>query len=102
MDQSENYYHVRYRDPDDFDEIRTPDWAETVANSVVEDGEVRSGDEHGNENWIVQSVLVPVDAVVDEAEARDTADEMRVAMPCGVQLRLLLGARALTRRGRCR
>jgi len=34
VDQSENYYHVRYRDPDDFDEIRTPDWAENVANSL--------------------------------------------------------------------
>jgi len=76
VDQSENYYHVRYRDPDDFDEIRTPDWAENVANSVVDDGEVRTGDEHGNEDWTVQSVLVPVGAVVDEAEARDTADEI--------------------------
>ena len=76
VDESENYYHVRYRDPDDFDEIRTPDWAENIANSVVDGGEVRTGDEHGNENWTVQSVLVPVGAVVDEAEARDTADEI--------------------------
>lgn len=76
VDQSENYYHVRYRDPDEFDEIRTPDWAENVANSVVEGSEVRTGDEHGNEDWTIQSVLVPVDAVVDEAEARDTADEI--------------------------
>ena len=76
VDESENYYHVRYRDPDDFDEIRTPDWAENIANSVVDGGEVRTGDEHGNENWTVQSVLVPVGTVVDEAEARDTADEI--------------------------
>ena len=76
VDESENYYHVRYRDPDDFDEIRTPDWAENIANSVVDGGEVRTGDEHGNENWTVQSVLVPVGTIVDEAEARDTADEI--------------------------
>ena len=76
VDESENYYHVRYRDPDDFDEIRTPDWAGNIANSVVDGGEVRTGDEHGNESWTVQSVLVPVGAVVDEAEARDTADEI--------------------------
>ena len=76
VDESENYYHVRYRDPDDFDEIRTPDWAENIANSVVDGGEVRTGDEHGNENWTVQSVLVPVGTLVDEAEARDTADEI--------------------------
>ena len=80
VDESENYYHVRYRDPDDFDEIRTPDWAENIANSVVDGGEVRTGDEHNNENWTVQSVLVPVGAVVDEAEARDTADEILLEM----------------------
>ena len=76
VDQSENYYHVRYRDPDEFDEIRTPDWAANVANSVVEGGEVRTGDEHGNENWTAQSVLVPIDAVADENEARDAADRI--------------------------
>ncbi|WP_123533553.1 hypothetical protein [Halosimplex salinum] len=76
VEQTENYYHVRYRDPDDFDEIRTPDWAENVAGSVVDGAEVRTGDEHGNENWTVQSVLVPVEAVAGDAEARDTADQI--------------------------
>ncbi|WP_436927004.1 hypothetical protein [Halosimplex amylolyticum] len=76
VEQTENYYHVTYRDPDDFDEIRTPDWAENVARSVVDGAEVRTGDEHGNEDWTAQSVLVPVDSVADEAEARDAATQI--------------------------
>lgn len=76
VEEGDDYYHVRYRDPDDFDEIRTPDWAANVANSVVEGGEVRTGDEHGNENWTAQSVLIPIDAVADEEEARDAAQQI--------------------------
>jgi hypothetical protein len=76
VEQSENYYHVRYRDPDDFDEIRTPDWAANVAGSVVSGAEVRTGDEHGNEEWTAQSVLIPVDGVADENEARDAATQI--------------------------
>jgi hypothetical protein len=72
VEQSENYYHVRYRDPDDFEEIRTPDWAANVAGSVVSGAEVRTGDE----DWTAQSVLIPVDAVVDENEARDAATQI--------------------------
>ncbi|WP_415381324.1 hypothetical protein [Halosimplex sp. TS25] len=76
VERSENYYHVRYRDPDDFDEIRTPDWAENVAGSVVSGAEVRTGDEHGNDDWTAQSVLIPVDSVADENEARDAATQI--------------------------
>jgi len=76
VEQGEDYYHVRYRDPDGFDEIRTPDWAEKPAGSVVEGAEVRTGDEHGNENWTVQSVLVPVAKVDDEDEAAAQADRI--------------------------
>ncbi len=76
VEQGEDYYHVRYRDPDQFDEIRTPDWAEKPAGSVVEGAEVRTGDEHGNENWTVQSVLVPVDRVTDQDEATTQADRI--------------------------
>ncbi|ELZ23163.1 hypothetical protein C475_15979 [Halosimplex carlsbadense 2-9-1] len=80
VEQTENYYHVRYRDPDEFDEIRTPDWAANVAGSVVSGAEVRTGDEHGNEDWTAQSVLVPVDGVGDESAARDAADEIVAKM----------------------
>lgn len=76
VEQGDDYYHVRYQDPDQFDEIRTPDWAENPASSVVEGAEVRTGDELGNEDWDVQSVLIPVDAVSDESDARDAAQQI--------------------------
>jgi hypothetical protein len=76
VDEGEDYYHVRYRDPDDFDEIRTPDWAENVADSVIDGGQVRTGDEHGNEDWTAQSVLIPVGGAEDEDEAATLADEV--------------------------
>jgi len=80
VERTENYYHVRYRDPDEFDAIRTPDWAATVAGSVVSGAEVRTGDEHGNDEWTVESVLIPVDGVADDSEARDAADEIVAEM----------------------
>ncbi|MBX0287508.1 hypothetical protein [Haloarcula salinisoli] len=76
VEAGDDYYHVRYRDPEQFDEIRTPDWAENPAGSVVEGAQVRTGDEHGNENWTVQSVLVPVDRVADRDEAAQQADQI--------------------------
>lgn len=75
VEEGDQYYHVRYRDPDEFSEIRTPDWAESPASSVVDDGEVRMGDEAGTDDWEVQSVLVPVDET-DESEAEELADEI--------------------------
>ncbi|MFB6139333.1 MAG: hypothetical protein ABEJ26_02735 [Halosimplex sp.] len=80
VERSEDYYHVRYRDPDDFDEIRTPDWAANVAGSVVAGAEVRTGDEHGNENWTAQSVLIPLEGVADESAAREAADRIVAKM----------------------
>lgn len=76
VEEGDDYYHVRFRDPDEFEEIRTPDWAEKPANSVVEGSEVRTGDEEGNDEWEVQSVLIPLDAAADESEARDSAQQI--------------------------
>ncbi|WP_336001475.1 hypothetical protein [Halorientalis halophila] len=76
VESGEDYFHVRYRDPDEFDEIRTPDWAETPAESVAEDSEVRTGDRQGDEDWLVQSVLIPIDVADGEDDARDLADEI--------------------------
>jgi len=76
VEMGDDYYHVRYRDPDDFDEIRTPDWAENVADSVIPGAEVRTGDEHGDEEWTAQSVLIPIDAVATADEAGELADQI--------------------------
>lgn len=74
VEVGDDYYHVRYRDPDEFDEIRTPDWADEASDSVVEGSEVRTGREDSTGDWEIQSVLVPVDAVSGEDEARSMAD----------------------------
>jgi hypothetical protein len=69
VEEGDDYYHVRYRDPDQFSTIRTPDWADEPADSVVEGGEVRMGDREGDDDWEIQSVLVPIEETAeDEAE----------------------------------
>ena len=76
VEAGEGYYHVRFRNPDEFDEIRTPDWAANVAGSVIDGAEVHTGDEHGNEDWTVQSVLVPMERVSDTDEAARVATQI--------------------------
>lgn len=71
VETEDDYVHVRFRDPDRFDQIRTPDWAEDPAESVQSGAEVRTGKREGSDDWEVQSVLIP--AEVDEDEARDKA-----------------------------
>jgi len=75
---SEDYYHVRYNDPDEFDTIRTPDWAENAASSVTSGAEVRTGHQKGGgeSDWEIQSVLVPADDAADEDAAISMADQI--------------------------
>jgi hypothetical protein len=74
VETEDEYVHVRFRDPDEFDEIRTPDWAANVANSVVDGGEVRTGKRTDGDEWLVQSVLVPKG--VGEGKARELAEQV--------------------------
>ena len=74
VETEDEYIHVRFRDPDEFDTIRTPDWAQNAAESVSEGAEVRTGDEEGNDDWEVQSVLV--EKHVGEEKAREQAKEI--------------------------
>lgn len=53
----DEYIHVRFRDPDDFDDIRTPDWAEDPAHFVSEGSEVRMGQAEKSDDWKEESVL---------------------------------------------
>ncbi|NIB99565.1 hypothetical protein [Halobacterium sp. R2-5] len=73
VETEDDYVHVRYRDPDQFETIRTPDWADEVSDSVSEGSEVRMG-EREDGDWEVQSVLV--DKHVGEEKAREQADEI--------------------------
>ncbi len=71
VENEDSYYHVRFRDPDSFETIRTPDWADNASDSVVEDSEVRMG-KHGDD-WGIQSVLIPEDKVEGDDEAEEKA-----------------------------
>lgn len=65
------YYHVRFRDPSDFSEIRTPGWASVVAEDVMTGSKVRMGKRKTSDAWVVQSVLIPSE--VGKAQARRDA-----------------------------
>jgi len=68
VEMGDDYIHVRFRDPDQFDTIRTPDWAENAASSVREGAEVRTGKHPNTDDWTVRSVLVPTTVDTDDAE----------------------------------
>ncbi|MFC4245782.1 hypothetical protein ACFOZ7_01980 [Natribaculum luteum] len=74
LETEDQYHHVRFRAPDRFDEIRTPDWAKNAAESVSEGSEVRTGKVKDGDDWEVESVLIPKE--VDEDEARSDAKQI--------------------------
>lgn len=74
VDTEDEYIHVRFRDPDEFDTIRTPDWAANAARDVSEGAEVRTGKRKDGDDWEVQSVLIRKS--VGEDEAREQAEEI--------------------------
>ena len=74
VETEDEYVHVRFRDPDQFETIRTPDWAEEPAHSVSPGSEVRMGKVAGQDDWEVQSVLI--DASIDEQTAEQQAIEI--------------------------
>lgn len=74
VELEDEYYHVRFRDPDEFSEIRTPDWAAEAASDVYEGSKVRTGHEKNGDDWEVQSVLVPKSA--GEDRARSAAEDI--------------------------
>jgi hypothetical protein len=69
------YYHVRFHDPSDFAEIRTPEWARAVAEEVSSGSRVRTGRRSGSDDWVVQSVLLPKSAGKSTARS----DAVRIA-----------------------
>jgi len=75
VDEGDRYHHIRFRDPDDFEEIRTPDWADHASDSVSEGSEVRMGQKKGSENWKVQAVLIKKQAG-DQDEAVELAEQI--------------------------
>ena len=74
VETEDEYIHVRFRDPDEFETIRTPDWATNAARDVSEGAKVRTGKREGSDDWKVQSVLVK--KRVGEEKAREQAREI--------------------------
>ncbi|WP_049969283.1 hypothetical protein [Haladaptatus cibarius] len=74
VETEDEYIHVRFRNPDEFDTIRTPDWAEHAAQDVSQGAEVRTGKRKQNDDWVVQSVLIKKQA--GEGKARDEAKQI--------------------------
>lgn len=73
--ESGEYHHVRFRDPDAFSTVRTPDWAQNAASSVSDGAEVRTGKLEDSDDWKVESVLIKKDTA-DEDEAKDQAKKI--------------------------
>lgn len=74
VEEGDDFIHVRFRDSDEFESIRTPDWAAEVAESVSNGAEVRMGQREDSDDWSVQSVLVKKN--VGEEKAREQAKEI--------------------------
>jgi hypothetical protein len=74
VETEKEYIHVRYRDPDEFETIRTPEWADKASDSVSDGSEVRTGKRRDSDEWEVQSVLIEKN--VGEEKAREQADEV--------------------------
>jgi hypothetical protein len=74
VDTEDEYIHVQFRDPDRFDEIRTPDWAANAAQSVSDGAEVRTGKLEDSDDWEVETVLIAKS--VGEDKAKEQAVEI--------------------------
>ncbi|WP_245998588.1 hypothetical protein [Halalkalicoccus subterraneus] len=74
VETEDDYIHVRFRDPDQYETIRTPDWAKEPAESVSEGAEVRTGEKDDSDDWEVQSVLIK--KTVGEDKAKEQATEI--------------------------
>ena len=69
-----DFYHVRFRDPNDFAEIRTPEWATNAAREISDGAKVRMGKRRDGDSWAVQSVLIG--KTVGESKSREQAEKI--------------------------
>jgi len=68
VDHYEDHYEVQFRETDEFDELETPDWASELAESELAGSDVQLGRDESDE-WLIQSVRVPVSRADDEGDA---------------------------------
>lgn len=69
-----DYVYIRYRDPEEFETVKTPEWARKASESVVSGSELRVGKRPDTDHWIPVEVLIP--EPVDPADARRQANEI--------------------------
>ncbi|MFW5918900.1 MAG: hypothetical protein ACOCSF_01715 [Halanaeroarchaeum sp.] len=74
VELEDEYYHVRFRDPNEFDEIRTPEWATNAAREISEGSRVRMGKRKDGDSWVVQSILIA--KTVGESKSREQAEKI--------------------------
>lgn len=74
VETEDDYIHVQFRDPDRFDQIRTPDWAANAAQSVSDGAKVRTGNLEDSDDWLVETVLIKKN--VGEEKATEQAQEI--------------------------
>lgn len=74
VEETEEFVHVRFRDPDQFDQIRTPEWADTVSDAISKGSKVRMGQRKDGTDWVVQAVLIPTGR--GKAKARELAERI--------------------------
>lgn len=74
VESNGDYVCVRYRDSEEFESLRTPEWTRKAAESVVDGSELRVGKRAGGENWMPQEVFIP--EPVDATDARRQANEI--------------------------
>jgi hypothetical protein len=75
VDETEDFFRYRVRDPNQFEKMRFPAWAAEVAGSVCEDAKVIMGETEAD-NWFTQAILIPKDVVDQESVARQCAQEI--------------------------
>lgn len=71
-----DFFHVRFRQPGRFTQVRTPGWAARVAQSVSSGAKVRMGRTSAG-NWLVQSVLIKTGHGKTHADAKRLARQIR-------------------------
>lgn len=82
VDETSNYYRVRFRDPKDFTNFRVPAWAARAANSIgakyydVRGSKITMGQTKEG-GWKIQSVMVPNNSFVNPKEAAIIANHIQ-------------------------
>jgi len=82
VDETSNYYRVRFRDPKEFTNFRVPAWAARAANSIgakyydVSGSKITMG-QTAEGKWKIQSVMIPNNSFVNPKEAAIIANHIQ-------------------------